>query len=120
MSVNSFKACFPHVQCTTLAALTGPVQNAREATLNVNQNNAILQLRIVTVNHTIQFKPFLGRDWLDVLWPNWRLSVNNFQSIQSINPTAIPTLDQIKTMFSRPFATNSDTCIDDFTVKLEL
>ncbi|KAK3913927.1 hypothetical protein KUF71_004860 [Frankliniella fusca] len=122
-TINQVKAVVQTLQLekskVILSALSGIIVNTGEISVKVQLENVVHNLTLITCNHTNEFKPLLGRDWLDVLWPHWRNtflnpSINNLLSVQA------PTFEQLATLFPRPFAQNADTAIEGFTAKLLL
>lgn len=71
-----FSQLFPdaHVKESSLVlqAISGNIQTAGEVIVLVDFNNKIHKLPIVLSADTPNFMPLMGRNWLDVLMPQWR------------------------------------------------
>ncbi|KAK3917257.1 hypothetical protein KUF71_026111 [Frankliniella fusca] len=126
MALSTFKALFPSLQLqkstVLLSALSGLIENTGEVSVKVKFNDATHDLLLITCKHASEFKPLLGRDWLDVLWPNWRQALTSQVALCNVQSTPIhvPSLEQLQKMFPRPFAINSDTAIEGYTARLVL
>ncbi|KAK3908251.1 hypothetical protein KUF71_018764 [Frankliniella fusca] len=124
MSIDTFKSIFPFYEIlpstVKLSALSGPVTNTGYVNLKVKYQNVVHKLNLITVDHSSSFNPLLGRDWLDTLLPHWRQIINVSCSISTLQSTQIPSLDQIKKLFPRPFNTEANSVIEGFTAKLVL
>ncbi|KAK3930466.1 hypothetical protein KUF71_005200 [Frankliniella fusca] len=125
MPIKSFKTLFPDLQLkpsvVQLSALSGEITNTGQILVNVKFRNVLHKLTMITCDHNSDFNPLLGRDWLDVILPQWRSIVNS--PIQ-LNPVSSivdpPSLDELKKLFPRPFNSEADTVIEGFTAKLVL
>ena len=68
-----------------LRVLTGEgVQILGETDVIVTHNNKMIHLPLVILKSSHKFVPLLGRNWLDVLNPEWRNKIN-FKNTKNIN-----------------------------------
>lgn len=88
-------------------------------TVRVKHKNEMLDCDLIIVDSERNFIPLLGRDWLDVLYPNWRayFSVN---AIDMESKHISGMIDCIRKKFATVFSNISGGTIRDFTIDLEM
>ncbi|KAI8117697.1 hypothetical protein CVS40_10440 [Lucilia cuprina] len=70
-------------QCENLKVVTGEnVDVVGSVVVEVEFEERIHNLKLVVLNSQHIFKPLLGRNWLDVIFPQWRKSFNNVNAIK--------------------------------------
>lgn len=128
MSIAQFSSLFPNVSLqssrVTLHSVNGSITNAGEVTLPVKYANVSSDLTLIVCSNTSDFLPLLGRNWLDVLIPQWRISFiqAHMCEVKHLSPVDAtpPSLDQLAKLFPRVFDQNADSVIQGYVAKLLL
>lgn len=124
MSWNVFRDKFPglHLGPTekNFNLLSGePVTVRGCVTVSVSFDGNNFELELTIVDSTNNFTPLLGRDWLDILYPNWREFFTADQKINSIG--AVDSYKkEIIARFDEVFSNDRTLAIKDTEVDLVL
>lgn len=107
---------------TNLSVITGdPVTVVGAAKVNVSKpdSNNFWSLEIALLDSKRNFKPLLGRDWLDKLFPNWRQNFLKEPTINSIESDIDRYVKkEVLEKYSKVFSKDLSEPIKDFEVDI--
>ena len=105
--------------CIILTSASGPIQVVGETAVSVRYLGEQHILPLIICKDLPLDTPLMGRPWLDILIPSWRefFSTSRVAHVLSEVP---PSVDHLKEMFPKVFATNSDSPIVGFSARLVL
>ena len=87
--------------------------------LRVSLRSTVHLLELIVISSEQNFKPLLGRTWLDVLVPEWR-NIWKINSIMQVRNLQNNFIEEIKTRFPRVFSNLPDSKIEGFTAEINM
>lgn len=122
---SQFDDLFPNLKLspsrTILHSVNGLIVNAGEVSVNVVFNGNSHELTFIVCDKTPQFTPLIGRNWLDVILPDWRSVLTQTSSpVKALPVESPPSLDKLRSLFPAVFDNKADSTIKGFVATLVL
>lgn len=105
-----------------LYTLIGNLIVKGESLVMVKWNGAFHRLKLIVVDTATDFSPLLGRDWLDVLFPDWRARFSSSILKVGTFPCGIgdETVSQMKNQYPNVFSQDKNDCIKNYIAEIHL
>lgn len=111
---NFFKNIELDKQVENLKVVTGEyVDVVGAVVVKVEFEERIYNLKLFVVNSMQTFKPLIGRNWLDAIFPQWRQSFNNINTIK-------PNIGMCFEKYNNLFSKINNSTIKDYVAKIVL
>ncbi|XP_024890191.1 uncharacterized protein LOC112466360 [Temnothorax curvispinosus] len=134
MHINDYKKLFPSIRVESvtfkLRVVTGEKVNViGQITVSVEYQKKIFTLPLVVIDSKTKFTPLLGRNWLDILNPQWRQILDTDMLVEHTNLNKVFTHEsetvkimmiELKNRFRKVFEEEPEAVIKHFKAEIKL
>lgn len=112
------------LDCKELVTVTGQnINELGEIEVEVDTGCELFKLKMIVMDSDRHFNALLGRNWIDVLYPQWKnafVDMVNIKAVSDLNTNDVNLLNEIKVKFPKVVVKGLVTPIEGFMVDIVL